>query len=142
MTYTDYFFRGIRRSLSQVPFHRQMGFIDRYVLLDNGIHPASDMYIVAHRVTIENENLIAYTELHQHTEQEVNLVVSAEPGGLTYEFLIDQTRRIITSPATVVIPPNTAHAAKALSGRGWYVCIINAGHYKAHGQGSVEDEKE
>jgi hypothetical protein len=66
-----------------------------------------------------------YSCAHTHDEfVEVNVLLG-EPGALVYNVVLaegDEPKRV-ESPCAIVVPPNVAHSANVLEGRGWFVVL-------------------
>lgn len=121
--------KGINEPLYKIPFH-QKAPIRRLSMLSKSMIPSSKMHIAVHFVDASRKKISEYSKLHKHDVDEINLILS-EDENLVYEIQIgDQTYRV-SSPSTVFIPKWTKHKARAVSGKGVFVCIIKSNKYRS-----------
>lgn len=120
--YKKYIQKGVKESLSKVPFHSKFPF-KRYLMLKN---PHIAVHIVDKKIS---KKLDKYTQLHRHNYNEINLILS-ESDKLTYEIQLGGEVYQISSPATIFIPKGLKHSANLISGKGIFITIIG-GRYRA-----------
>ena len=126
--YRKFIKKGIKEPLENVPFHGKAP-IKRMSMLSKKSMPNSNTHVAVHFVNV-NKKLPEYSELHKHNFDEINLILS-ENGKLKYEVQFEDEIYKVSSPTTVFIPKGVNHRAKAISGKGIFVCIILSGNYKS-----------
>lgn len=126
--YRKYIQKGIEEPLENVPFHGKAP-IKRLSMLSKHLIPQSDTHIAVHFVNA-SKDLPEYSELHKHNHDEINLILS-EDSELTYQIQLEDETYQISSPSTVFIPKELKHSAKAISGKGIFVCIILSDNYES-----------
>jgi len=97
-------------------------------MLSKKLVPTSNTHVAIHIVDYKHKNLSAYSFLHKHNADEINLIIS-ENNKLKYEIQLDDEIYKVLSPSTVFIPKGVKHKARFLSGKGIFVCIILSGKY-------------
>jgi mannose-6-phosphate isomerase-like protein (cupin superfamily) len=127
--YKKYIIKGVNEPLSKVPFHSKAP-IKRLAMLGLNKIPQANTHLAVHFVDAENKKIDEYSELHKHSADEINLIIS-ENGKLVYEVQLDEEIYKVTSPATVYIPKGIRHRAKVISGKGVFVCLILSNKYKS-----------
>lgn len=121
---------GVYEPLSKIPFHKMTSIVNRLILSNNKLFPELNQHIAVHYVnTAKNINIEDYVEPHIHQTQEINIILSDHHEGLTYEITLDLEKHIVSSPVIIMIPKFVKHSAKAIKGRGIYICIINENQY-------------
>ncbi len=88
------------------------------------------MHIAVHLVDASRKKIPEYSKLHKHNSDEINLILS-EKGKLTYEIQLEDEIYKVSAPCTIFIPKGTRHKARALSGKGIFLCIIKSNNYKS-----------
>jgi|TARA_B110000263_G_C15254131_1_gene485602 mannose-6-phosphate isomerase-like protein (cupin superfamily) len=126
--YRKYIKRGVAESLSNIPFHSKAP-IKRISMLNKKIIPESDMHVAVHFVD-SKKDMPNYSELHKHNKDEINLILS-DTGNLKYEVQLEDEVYTVSSQSTVFIPKHVRHRARAISGKGIFVCIILSSKYKS-----------
>jgi mannose-6-phosphate isomerase-like protein (cupin superfamily) len=126
--YRKYIKRGVAKSLSNIPFHSKAP-IKRISMLNKKIIPESDMHVAVHFVD-SKKDMPNYSELHKHNKDEINLILS-DTGNLKYEVQLEDEVDTVSSQSTVFIPKDVRHRARAISGKGIFVCIILSSKYKS-----------
>lgn len=121
--------KGINEPLYKVPFH-QKAPIRRLSMLSKSLIPDSKMHVAVHFVDASKKKLSEYSVLHKHNVDEINLILSEE-NSLVYEIQLGDEIHRVSSPSTVFIPKWTKHKAKAISGKGIFVCIIKSNKYRS-----------
>lgn len=121
--------KGINEPLYKIPFH-QKAPIRRLSMLGKSSIPNSKMHVAVHFVDASKGKISEYSKAHKHDVDEINLILS-EDGKLVYEIQIGDKTHRVTSPSTVFIPKWTKHKAKAVSGKGIFVCIIKSNKYRS-----------
>jgi len=112
--------------LDTIPFHRKAEGIERLIAAQFPWH------LAVHRVVKIGGGQPPYVEPHVHTAPELNLVMPSSPAtGLTYEIQLGEKTFEVTGPQAVWIPGGLSHAANALRGEGWFVCLVLAEEYGA-----------
>ena len=127
--YRKYITKGVNESLSKVPFHSKAP-IKRLSMLGKKMIPQANTHLAVHFVNAKNKKIGEYSQLHKHTADEINLILS-ENGKLVYEIQLDDEIYNVSSPATVFIPKGINHRARVLSGKGVFVCLILSKNYKS-----------
>jgi len=127
--YKKYITKGINEPLSKVAFHNKAP-IKRVSMLGKKSIPDANTHLAVHFVDADKNKIKEYSELHKHNADEINLILS-QNGKLKYEIQLDDEIYKVSSPATIFIPKGVKHKAKALSGKGIFVCIILAKNYKS-----------
>jgi len=124
--YGKFIKKGVVESLEKVPFHKKAQ-IKRLSMLNKDLIPQSDTHIAVHFVDA-NQDLPNYSQLHKHNQDEINLILS-DDSKLKYEIQLEDEVFKVTSPSTVFIPKGINHSARAISGKGIFVCIILSDNY-------------
>ena len=127
--FQKYIKKGITEPMSKIPFHGEAP-INRILMLDKTSVPESNAHIAVHFIKNLPKKIPKYSELHKHTCNEVNLILS-EDSKLVYRIQFENEVYRVTSPATIFIPKGIKHSAEVLSGKGIFVCIVLTGDYKA-----------
>lgn len=128
-SYKKFIKKGVNEPLSKIPFHGKAP-IKRLSMLSKNLIPESKTHVAVHFVNASKKNIPDYSKLHKHSHDEINLILS-ENDKLTYEIQLDDEIYKVSSPSTVFIPKGLKHKAKAISGRGIFVCIILSSNYKS-----------
>ncbi len=127
--YRKFITKGINEPLHKIPFHGKAP-IKRISMLSKKSIPESKTHIAVHLVDASRKKIPEYSKLHKHNTDEINLILS-EKGKLVYEVQLEDEIYKVTSPCTIFIPKGTRHRARALSGRGIFLCIIKSNNYKS-----------
>jgi|TARA_Y100001001_G_scaffold2599_1_gene3102 2-isopropylmalate synthase len=125
--YRKFVKKGVKETFSKIPFHTNVP-IKRLSMLSKKLVPTSNTHVAIHIVDYKHKNLSAYSFLHKHNADEINLIIS-ENNKLKYEIQLDDEIYKVLSPSTVFIPKGVKHKARFLSGKGIFVCIILSGKY-------------
>jgi len=125
--YRKFVKKGVKETFSKIPFHTNVP-IKRLSMLSKKLVPTSNTHVAIHIVDYKHKNLSAYSFLHKHNADEINLIIS-ENNKLKYEIQLDDEIYKVLSPSTVFIPKGIKHKARFLSGKGIFVCIILSGKY-------------
>ena len=125
--YRKFVKKGVKETFSKIPFHTNVP-IKRLSMLSKKLIPTSNTHVAIHIVDYKHKNLSAYSFLHKHNADEINLIIS-ENNKLKYEIQLDDEIYKVLSPSTVFIPKGVKHKARFLSGKGIFVCIILSGKY-------------
>ena len=125
--YRKFVKKGVKETFSKIPFHTTVP-IKRLSMLSKKLVPTSNTHVAIHIVDYKHKNLSAYSFLHKHNADEINLIIS-ENNKLKYEIQLDDEIYKVLSPSTVFIPKGVKHKARFLSGKGIFVCIILSGKY-------------
>lgn len=120
--------KGNIEPISKIPFHTDAP-LKRFSMLSKKIIPDANTHVAVHIVDANKNEMPEYTKIHKHNADEINLILS-EDNKLTYEIQLDDKVHTVSSPSSVFIPKGTSHKAKAVSGKGTFVCIILANNYK------------
>lgn len=136
--YKKYITKGVNEPLSKVPFHSKAP-IKRLSMLGKKNIPQANTHLAIHFVDAKNKKIDDYCELHKHSADEINLILS-ENEKLTYEVQLDNEIYKVSSPTTIYIPKGVKHRAKVLSGKGIFVCIILSNNYKSSGNSQQFDK--
>lgn len=121
--------KGINEPLYKIPFH-QKAPIRRLSMSSKSLIPSSKMHIAVHFVDASKKKISEYSKPHKHDVDEINLILS-EDDKLVYEVQLEDQIYKVSSPSTVFIPKCTKHRAKAISGKGIFVCIIKSNKYRS-----------
>lgn len=127
--YKKYITKGVNEPLSKIPFHSKAP-IKRLSMLGKKKIPDAKTHLAVHFVDAKNKKIKEYSQLHKHSADEINLIIS-EDDKLVYEVQLDDEIYKVSSPVTVFIPKGIRHRAKVVSGKGIFVCIILANNYKS-----------
>jgi mannose-6-phosphate isomerase-like protein (cupin superfamily) len=127
--YKKYITKGVNEPLAKVPFHSKAP-IKRLLMLGKKEIPQADTHLAVHFVDAKNKKIDEYSELHKHSADEINLILS-ENEKLVYEVQLDDEIYKVSSPTTIYIPKGVKHKAKVLSGKGVFVCLILSKKYKS-----------
>ena len=127
--YRKYITKGIREPLYKVPFHGKAS-IKRLSMLGKNKIPQANTHLAVHFVNAKNKKIGNYSELHKHSADEINLILS-EGEKLVYEVQLEDEIYHVSSPSTIFIPRGVKHRARVLSGKGIFVCIILSKTYKS-----------
>lgn len=126
--YRKFIKKGVNEPLEKIPFHVKAP-IKRLSMLGKKQIPDSKTHVAVHFVDA-SKKIPEYSTLHKHNSDEINLIIS-ESKKLTYEVQLEDEIYKVSSPSTVFIPKGVRHRAKALSGKGTFVCIILSSNYKS-----------
>lgn len=126
--YKKFIKHGVKESLDKVPFHKKAP-IHRLSMLSKSMIPESDTHVAVHFVDATKQ-LPQYSQLHKHSHDEINLILS-ENSKLTYEIQLEDEKYKVSSPSTIYIPKGLQHSAQAISGTGIFVCIILSSKYSS-----------
>ncbi len=121
--------KGIKESLENVPFHGKAP-IKRLSMLNKKLVSKSDTHVAVHFIDSLPKKIPAYSKIHKHNVDEINLILS-EDDKLTYEIQLEDEIYKVTSPSTIFIPKGVRHRAQVISGKGLFVCIILSSNYKS-----------
>ena len=99
-------------------------------MLSKSLIPQSNTHIAVHFVDA-SKNLPKYSKLHKHNHDEINLILS-ENANLTYDIQFEDESYEVKSPSTIFIPKGIKHSARAISGKGIFVCIILSNNYSSN----------
>lgn len=127
--YSKYITKGVSEPLSKVPFHSAAP-IKRLAMLGKNKIPQANTHLAVHFVDAKNKKILEYSKFHKHSTDEINLILS-ENEKLEYEIHLDNEVYTVTSPSTVYIPKGVKHKARAISGKGIFVCIILSKNFKS-----------
>ena len=100
-----------------MPHHGMSKWFERFV-------PAGfPVDMAVHRVSVpEGAVPEVYVTPHSHDDQDgINIVLSN--GALVYSIVMDGHEQKINAPAAVWIPAGCSHAANAVSGEGFFICV-------------------
>lgn len=128
--YKKYITKGVNEPLSKVPFHSKAP-IKRLSMLGKKNMPQANTHLAVHFVDARNKKIDEYSELHKHSADEINLILS-ETGKLVYEIQLDDEVYKVKSPVTIFIPRGINHRARVLSGKGVFICIILSKNTNRH----------
>ena len=120
--------KGVSESLDKVPFHKKAP-IKRLSMLSKKIIPESDTHVAVHFVDA-TKKIPEYSAIHKHDKDEINLILS-EDSKLKYKIELGDESYTVTSPSTIFIPKGLSHSARAVSGKGIFVCIILSNSYES-----------
>jgi quercetin dioxygenase-like cupin family protein len=128
-TYRKFITKGISEPLHKIPFHGRAP-IKRISMLSKTLIPESKTHLAVHLVDASRKKIPQYSRLHKHNADEINLLLS-EKGKLVYEIQLEDEIYKVSSPCTIFIPKGTRHRARAISGRGFFLCMIKSNNYKS-----------
>ncbi|HEX9846710.1 MAG TPA: 2-isopropylmalate synthase [Candidatus Nitrosotenuis sp.] len=121
--------KGVKESLENIPFHGKAP-IKRLSMLSKKLVQKSDTHVAVHFIDSLPKKIPAYSKLHKHNVDEINLILS-ENDKLTYEIQLEDEIYKVTSPSTIFIPKGVRHRAQVISGKGLFVCIILSSNYNS-----------
>jgi len=121
--------KGVKESLENIPFHGKAP-IKRLSMLSKKLVQKSDTHVAVHFIDSLPKKIPAYSKLHKHNVDEINLILS-ENDKLTYEIQLEDEIYKVTSPSTIFIPKGVRHRAQVISGKGLFVCIILSANYNS-----------
>jgi len=127
--YRKYITKGINEPLSKIPFHGKAP-IKRLSMLGKKNIPQGNTHLAVHFVDADSKKIDEYCTLHKHNADEINLILSQD-GSLKYEVQYEDEIYKVSSPVTLFIPKGVKHRARALSGKGFFICIILSKNYKS-----------
>lgn len=111
----NYIFEYKDSALSSVIAHNDSDCIQRFFA------EGFPYYTAVHKV--EHANFpTEYTEVHQHKESEINLLISTDKN-FAYKVVIGDETKIVRGNAAIYIPSNIPHSANVLQGSGYYIVI-------------------
>lgn len=111
----NYIFEFKESAMSSVVAHHDTECIQRFFSEDFPYHTA------VHK--IENANFpTEYTEIHQHKEAEINLLISADKN-FAFKVVIGNETKVVKGNTGIYIPANIPHSANVLEGSGYYIAI-------------------
>ena len=119
---------GIPQSLDYTTVGAQLNsgnaFLERFLLMNKGLLENAPFHIAVHIIKDLDAPPEPYAQIHCHpTCDEIGLII-APKDELEYEIVLNGKANRVKSPAAVYIPAGIHHRARAVSGRGAYVCII------------------
>lgn len=127
--YRKFITKGVNEPLQKIPFHGKAP-IKRLSMLGKTSIPESKTHLAVHFVDASRKKIPEYSKLHKHNFDEINLILS-EKGNLTYEIQLEDEIYKVSAPCTVFIPKGMRHKARALSGKGIFLCMIKSNNYKS-----------
>ncbi len=127
--YRKFIKKGVVEPLEKVPFHCKAP-IKRLSMLSKSLISQSNTHIAVHFID-SSKNLPKYSKLHKHNHDEINLILS-ENANLTYDIQFEDESYEVKSPSTIFIPKGIKHSARAISGKGIFVCIILSNNYSSN----------
>ena len=99
-------------------------FLERFLLMNKGLLDNAPFHIAVHIIKDLDSPPEPYAQIHSHPAcDEIGLII-APKDELEYEIVLNGKENRVKSPAAVFIPAGTHHRARAIKGRGAYVCII------------------
>jgi hypothetical protein len=69
----------------------------------------------------------SYCEPHRHSCAELNLLISFDQ--LVFRVTLGGEVYVLTSPASILVPPNLPHSANVVEGTGFFVAILGVNDY-------------
>lgn len=127
--FQKYITKGVSEPLSKVPFHGKAP-IKRLSMLGKKKIPKANTHLAVHMVDAKHKKIDEYSELHKHSADEINLILS-EDEKLVYEIQLEDEIYKVSSPVTIYIPKGVNHRARVISGKGFFVCLILSNNYKS-----------
>ncbi len=98
--------------------HIDKSFIKRYSPDSFPIH------LAVHRVDIDSENNSNYATEHFHDDElEINILIPDKGSNLEYLYVLGDDEMQIEGHNSIYIEPKVKHSAKAIRGKGYFVCI-------------------
>ncbi len=128
-SYRKFITKGVNEPLQKIPFHGKAP-IKRLSMLSKTSIPESKTHLAVHFVDASRKKIPEYSKLHKHNFDEINLILS-EKNKLVYEIQLEDEIYKISAPCTVFIPKGVRHKARALSGKGIFMCMIKSNNYKS-----------
>lgn len=102
----------------------EKNFLERYLLLGTDLLERAPLHIAIHLIKDLDEPPPPYAQIHCHPDCDEIGLVAATKDELEYEIILNGKEHRVKSPATVYIPAGTYHRARAVYGKGVYVCIL------------------
>lgn len=127
--YRKFITKGVNEPLQKIPFHGKAP-IKRLLMLGKKSIPKSNTHLAVHFVDATGKKIPEYSKLHKHDFDEINLILS-EKNDLVYEIQLEDEIYKVSAPCTVFIPKGVRHRAKAISGKGFFMCMIKSNNYKS-----------
>ena len=127
--YRKFIKKGVVEPLEKISFHSKAP-IKRLSMLSKALISQSNTHIAVHFID-SSKNLPKYSKLHKHNHDEINLILS-ENANLTYDIQFEDESYEVNSPSTIFIPKGIKHSARAISGKGIFVCIILSNNYSSN----------
>lgn len=121
------FTKGVESPLSTVPYHSE-GPLTRWVLAE--LQGQTVRKVIVHEFDSQDDSFLDYCKPHAHAHAECCILFSHGGGRLDVHFEIEGHARLVSAPATVLIPANATHSMNYRSGQGVMIVIhLNeAGH--------------
>lgn len=117
---SDYIHELIPESLDTVPFHSQVNWVERLVACNLPLH------LAVHKIRDAKAIPLDYVELHNHSYPEINIILGDDDTFLFKVQLGDDVYHV-NSSSSIWIPAGMDHSIVAVSGSGYYVCLILKG---------------
>lgn len=109
-------FSMIPAALSNVPFHRNIKSITRYLAEDFPVH------LAVHEISPVMVPPVEYTKPHVHEDwDEINIIISQHD--LLYRIQLDDEKYTVSNNSSIWIPRGTVHAANVLRGAGYFITL-------------------
>lgn len=106
----------VARALSTTARYRDVPEVRRLEAVGSPSH------VIVHEIDGAEPAERDYCDAHAHPFGELNLVLG-EPGALTFDIVLGDETREVTSPASVWIPAGVTHSANLRAGRGTFVVV-------------------
>jgi hypothetical protein len=110
-------YKNVISPLSSVANHHDVECIERFFAEQFPLH------LAIHRVNDAQEQNREYTELHSHTEQEINIIIGDKNTELEYTIQLGDEVHYVKSNTSIWIPSNLQHASNVLKGSGFFVAL-------------------
>ncbi len=114
---SEYIHELTPQALNEIPFHSDVKWIERLVANNLPFH------LAVHKITAAEEMPLEYVETHVHVSPELNIILGNND---TFQFKVNLGSEVyhVKSPSTIWIPAGMNHSVMAISGSGYYICLI------------------
>ncbi len=119
------------RKTSEIKHHHDNAPGERYVFVDKKLFPQSEFYVIGRRVESIPEGQKDYVDEHRHNCNSYYLFIgdNEDLSGLKAEVVIENDKREVESPCSVLIPEKVLHTYKLIEGNGWFIHVVLSPDY-------------
>lgn len=131
------------RKTSKIKYHYDNAPGQRYVFVDKKLFPKSEFYIIGRRIEFVPKGQKDYINIHRHNCNSYYIFIgdNEDLTGLKAEVIIENEKRIIESPCSVLIPEKVLHTYKLIDGKGWFIHIVlNPDYNSSLFDGKIENK--
>lgn len=123
-TTLDYIQKLVPESLGAVSCHSHVDWIERLVAKNFPVH------LSVHHISDAKEMPLDYVQSHHHSYPELNIIIS-DDNSLQFKVELGDDVHYVESPSSIWIPAGMDHSTVAISGSGYFVCMILKEHEKS-----------